>query len=61
MCEDASVCCVPMRACVFTGLLGQGFDLPRMKTAVLVDTVLEVEKVSLNRRTHIHVHVRGNN
>lgn len=45
-------------ACVFTALLGEGFDLPRMKTAVLVDTVLEVEKVGLNAKTHIHVRVR---
>lgn len=36
--------------------LGKGIELPRMKHAELVNTVLEVEKVCFNK-THNHVNV----
>lgn len=33
--------------------LGKGIVLPRMKEAQLVNTVLEVEEVSISKRTHM--------
>lgn len=41
--------------CSVSEILGKGVSLPRMKQAELVNTVLELDKVSLSWRTHINV------
>lgn len=56
MCAVHRVC---LDMCVSVSeVLGQGVDLPRMKQAELVNTVLEVDKVSFKERRHINVNVR---
>lgn len=43
--------------CLVLGRLSGGMDLPRLKHAELVNTVLRVDKVSFKKKIQLNVHL----